>query len=224
MRILVVDDDVELLGLVHKALERDDHQVLTCTSGEAALQLVKEMEPDIVLVDLGLPGISGEELTSKLRCENSRVAILVLTAQSAVSSRVRCLDNGSDDYLTKPFAIAELRARVRALSRRIPKSTSPQYLQCGEIVLDFASRRATKCGEVAPITSREWSILELLASHCGKVVERREIIERVWQQPEDASVQASLEVLIGRIRRKLSVELVATVRGQGYRLEREEQP
>lgn len=224
MRILVVDDDVELLGLVHKALERDDHQVNTCTSGEAALLLVTEKDPDIVLVDLGLPGMSGEELTSRLRSENSRVAILVLTAQSAVSSRVRCLDIGSDDYLTKPFAVAELRARVRALSRRVPKSTSLQHLHCGDIVLDFASRRATKGGEIAPITSREWSILEILAHHRGQVVERREIIERVWKQPEDASVQASLEVLIGRIRRKLSTELVETVRGQGYRLEREELP
>lgn len=224
MRILVVDDDVELLALVRKALERDNHQVHTCTSGESALALVKEIDPDIVLVDLGLPGMSGEQLTSKLRSENSRVAILVLTAQSAVSSRVRCLDNGSDDYLTKPFAIAELRARVRALSRRIPKNTSLAPLQHGEILLDFASRIATMRGQIAPITAREWSILEVLASHWGQMVERREIIERVWQQAEDASTQASLEVLIGRIRRKLSSELIVTVRGQGYRLERQEQP
>jgi DNA-binding response OmpR family regulator len=219
MRVLVVDDDIELLELVKRALERDGHEVWASTTAEQGIELVRSASPEIAVVDLGLPGMSGEELTTQLRQENHPLAILVLTAQSAVSSRVRCLDGGADDYLTKPFAIAELRARVRALSRRVPREAPLQKYVRGEVELDFQGRRATCAKKHAPITAREWAILEILANRSGHVVERREIIERVWNQPEDENTQASLEVLVGRIRRKLDPSLLRTLRGHGYLLE-----
>lgn len=218
MRVLIVDDDTELLQLVKKALERDGHEIFICISGEQALDVARTARPEIALVDLGLPMLSGEQLVTQLRARDSSVAILVVTAQSAVSSRVRCLDHGADDYLVKPFALAELRARVRALSRRIPRVKGTEKLRWKDVELDFAARRATRSGQDAPITAREWAILEVLANRIGQVVERREIIERVWNQPEDENTQASLEVLIGRIRRKLSPDILSTLRGQGYRL------
>jgi len=214
MRVLVVDDDAELLELVERALVRDDHEVRTAESAEQALEILEQDRADLIVLDLGLPGASGEDLCRTLRQRGPSPAILVLTAQSAVSSRVRCLDSGADDYLAKPFAVAELRARVRAVGRRaaVPR---PQLVVSGDVRLDFANRRAQVAGDEAPITAREWAILEVLASERGRVVGRGELLDRLWNQSNGAA-SASLEVLIGRIRRKLGSEMVRTVRGKGY--------
>jgi two-component system OmpR family response regulator len=214
MRVLVVDDDAELLELVERALIRDRHEVLTAASAEQALGVLEEYRADLIVLDLGLPGASGEELCRTLRRRGPSPAILVLTAQSAVSSRVRCLDSGADDYLTKPFAVAELRARVRAVGRRAAVAR-PDLVVSGNVRLDFANRRAQVAGDEAPITAREWAILEVLASERGRVVGRDELLDRLWNQSNGAA-SASLEVLVGRIRRKLGSEIVRTVRGKGY--------
>jgi two-component system OmpR family response regulator len=214
MRVLVVDDDTELLELVERALVRDQHEVFTAASAERALEELPRRDPELVVLDLGLPGASGEELCRALRERGPSPAILILTAQSAVSSRVRCLDSGADDYLTKPFAVAELRARVRALGRRATVSR-PSSITRDELHLDFANRRAFVRGKEAPITAREWAILALLAAERGRVVRRTELLARLWSQ-NDSAAGASLEVLIGRIRKKLGPDLVRTVRGEGY--------
>jgi DNA-binding response OmpR family regulator len=219
MRVLVVDDNSELLELLERALEPDGHDVETATSAEQALEVLSRSSFEILVVDLGLPGMSGNELCRWVRERGSSPLILVLTAQSAVSSRVRSLDEGADDYLTKPFAVAELRARLRALSRRVFVNVRREPFVCGEVVLDFGKRRATVRGTEAPITAREWSILECLLSHQGQVVERRELLRRVWNATDDEALAASLEVLVGRIRRKLTPGIVRTVRGQGYLLD-----
>ncbi|MBN1608937.1 MAG: response regulator transcription factor [Polyangiaceae bacterium] len=216
MRVLVVDDDLELLELVERALGRDKHEVYTATSAEQALEEMARRQPDILVLDLGLPGASGEELCRTLRHGGSRALILILTAQSAVASRVRCLDEGADDYLPKPFAVAELRARVRALSRRTPVARPETFTQ-GSVRLDFVTRRAFVSEVEAPITAREWAILEILAASRGRAVPRSELLGKIWGQDDDASA-ASLEVLVGRIRRKLGGEVVRTVRGRGYSL------
>jgi two-component system OmpR family response regulator len=216
MRVLVIDDDPELLELVERALARDRHEVWTAASGEQALTELARRAPEIVVLDLGLPGLSGEELCREIRRRGSHPLILVLTAQSAVASRVRCLDQGADDYLTKPFAVAELRARVRALSRRT-KVAHPEAFTRGAVRLDFVARRAYVAKTEAPITAREWDILELLAVSRGSVVSRAELLGRIWKHGNE-SAAASLEVLIGRIRRKLGADVVRTVRGTGYSL------
>lgn len=217
MRVLVVDDDEELLELVEHALAKDGHEVAAVVSGEQALQRIPCFGPDLVVLDLGLPGISGEEVCRSLRSEGIGIPILVLTAQSAVASRVRCLDDGADDYLSKPFAVAELRARVRALGRRAGRGKRPTSWSSGVVTLDFLRRRAFVAGQEAPLTAREWSILEVLAVHPGNVVGRAELLHGCGSEPSRAS-GASLEVLIGRIRRKLGEGLVRTLRGEGYAL------
>jgi DNA-binding response OmpR family regulator len=216
MQVLVVDDHQEVLELVERALSRDQHRVVCAGSAEAALSLSAAATPEIAIIDLGLPGASGESLCRVLRERSSAIGILILTAESAVSSRVRCLDAGADDYLTKPFAVAELRARVRALSRRAQR-TEPVVLKQRELELDFGKRRAFVGGKEVPITAREWAILELLAADRGRVVPRIALLERIWKR-NDESAAASLEVLIGRIRKKLGEHSLRTLRGEGYAL------
>lgn len=217
MRVLVVDDDTELLELVERALVRDGQEVDTATSAEEALQSIRRNPPGILVLDLGLPGLSGEELCGRLRAASSSPAILIVTAQSAVASRVRCLDAGADDYITKPFAVAELRARVRALARRATHAPRAEAWSAAGIELDFVKRRALRDGKEAPITSGEWVILEAFVARPGAVVSRTELLQRGRTAPGRAA-GASLEVLVGRIRRKLGDDLVRTVRGEGYAL------
>jgi two-component system, OmpR family, response regulator len=216
MRVLVVDDEDELLDLVQRALLRDGHSVITAGSAFEARRTLEQNHAELLVLDLGLPDGSGQQLCRALRAGGYTAPILVLTAQSAVASRVECLDAGADDYLSKPFAVAELRARVRALGRRSVTVRTFSY-RWQDVFLDFSARRALVRGEEAPVTAREWSILELLAARTGRVVSRSELLESVWGEVSDAA-GASLEVLIARIRRKLSASVIRTVRGEGYAL------
>ncbi len=217
MRILLVDDHVEVLELVARALERDDHRVTTAGSLQAARAALSAEPADLLILDLGLPDGSGEAFCRELRGGGFEAPILVLTARSAVAERVACLDGGADDFLSKPFAVAELRARVRALGRRRSVPRVVVYERPG-LRLHFSERTAWVNGVQAPITSREWSILELLAARRGRVVSRQELLEGVWGDV-DESTSGSLEVLIARIRKKLASDLIRTVRGEGYAFE-----
>jgi two-component system OmpR family response regulator len=217
MRVLVVDDHAEVLELVERALTKDAHEVAVAASLAEAQRQFRTHNPEIVVLDLGLPDGSGETFCRAIRSNSNGPAILILTAENRVASRVRCLDAGADDYLSKPFAVAELRARVRALSRRKSAPARPASFESGDVRLDFAARRAWRAGKEAPITEREWAILEALSVGGGGLVTRAELLERVWRRHGEAEA-ASLEVLIGRIRRKLGVSLVRTVRGEGYAL------
>jgi DNA-binding response OmpR family regulator len=215
VNVVIVDDHAELLELVGRALESDDHTVRTVGTYADAILELERARPDLAILDLGLPDGSGESLCAEIHRKKLASAILVLTAQNAVTSRVRCLDLGADDFLGKPFAVAELRARVRALARRARRGPVAT-VRTKDLELDFARRRASVTGREVALTSREWSILELLASEAtGAVVPRSDLLVGIWGNGDERSA-ASLEVLIGRIRKKLGADTVRTVRGEGY--------
>lgn len=216
MRILVVDDDPELAELVSSTLARDGHRVTTTATLEAAQAALRGTDFHLLVLDLGLPDGSGLTLCRELRAAGSETPILLLTAKSAVAQRVEGLDAGADDYLAKPFAVAELRARVRALARRRDK-TRVDVRHVGDVQLDVSRRRARREELEVELTPREWDILEALAVRHGRVVSRDRLLEDVWGEATDANA-ASLEVLVARIRRKLGKHVVRTARGTGYAL------
>lgn len=218
MRLLVVDDHPELLDLVQRALQRDDHLVQTAASLAAARAALAERTPDLLILDLALPDGTGIALCRELRCAGATFPILLLTAHGEVPQRVAGLDAGADDFLAKPFALAELRARVRALSRRGP-ATRSSVLTLGEVVLDFGGRTARIAGQEVPLTAREWSLIELFASRLGRLITRVDLLEAVWGEVSE-SASASLDVMIARLRRKLGLSNLRTLRGEGYVLER----
>ena len=216
MHILVVDDNDELLQLVATSLEREGHRVASVKTAGAATARLDVETFDVIVLDLGLPDGSGIDVCRTARDNKIATPILILTARSAIDQRVEGLDAGADDFLAKPFAVAELRARVRALGRRtgVPASRTWSH---GNVHLDLPKRRATVNGQEVPLTAKEWRIVEVLASAHGRVVSRPRILEEVWSE-DDASAAASLDVLMTRIRKKLGSETIRTVRGEGYAL------
>jgi len=214
MRVLVVDDEEHVQRVIAQALRADGHAVATAVDLATARELA--FETDVIVLDLNLPDGSGIELCRELRAAGATTPILMLTALTQVASRVRGLDAGADDFVGKPFAVSELRARVRALGRR---GATPRGLVIGlgDVVLDFAGRRARRAGKEVAVTSREWAILEMLAKRGSRVVPKSELLEGVWGEASD-SANDSLEVLIGRLRRKLSTDVIRTLRGEGYAL------
>jgi DNA-binding response OmpR family regulator len=216
VRILVVDDNPELLQLVVTSLEREEHRVTSVKTAAVATARLEDETFDVIVLDLGLPDGSGIDVCRKARDKGIATPILILTARASVDQRVEGLDAGADDFLAKPFAVAELRARVRALGRRtgVP---GPRVWSRGGVELDFLKRQATVSGREVPLTSKEWRILDVLALARGQIVSRSRILEEVWSE-EDASAAASLDVLMTRIRKKLGSDTVRTLRGEGYAL------
>lgn len=216
MRVLLVDDNAELRELVTRALARDGHAVTAVATVAAARSALADGAPEVVVLDLGLPDGSGMDLCRALRAEGERTPILMLTAQGAVARRVEGLEAGADDFLAKPFAVAELRARVRVLGRRGPPAAPSTWRQ-GDVALDFAARRAAVGGAAVPLTAREWALVEYLAARGGRVARRGEILDAVWGT-DSPQASASLDVLAARVRRKLGAGALRTVRGEGYAL------
>jgi len=224
-RAIVVEDDPETRDFVARALREDGLEVQTAARAESARKLVQAGGVDLVVLDVGLPGVTGFELCAELRRGGSAVPILMLTARTDVASRVEGLEAGADDYLGKPFALAELRARVRALLRRRRSEPSETVVSWAGVRLDLRRRRAFRGGEEVPLTPRELELLARLLRARGGVVPRETLLADVWGRdtPEAA---ASLEVIVSRLRRKLSRadggSLVRNVRGVGYALDEEE--
>lgn len=213
MRVLLTEDEPDIASVVARALTRDGHVVSTASSlEEARMALVRGT--DLLLLDLSLPDGSGLTLCREIRAAGAALPILILTALSHVELRVEGLDAGANDYLTKPFAIPELRARVRALGRRAPIPRSFVHVQ-DDVRLDFSGRRASRAGRQIPVTSHEWAILEVLVSRRGDVVSKLELLENVWGESGDAASN-SLEVLVSRLRKKFGTDLIQTLRHQGY--------
>jgi DNA-binding response OmpR family regulator len=213
--LLVVEDDEAISQPLVRTLIREGHEVAAATSGEAALELAGESAPDLVVLDVGLPGIDGIEVCRRLSERRPRPAILMLTARSSELDEVLGLDAGADDYLIKPFTLAVLTARVRALLRR--GDTGPA--EAGGVRIDPAARRAWRDGQELELSPKEFDLLELLVGRAGEAVRREEIMDRVWDENWWGPTK-TLDTHIGWLRRKLGdPDRITTVRGVGFRFE-----
>ena len=180
-RILVVEDEPAILRGLADNLRREQHEVFTAEDGEEGYRLVSEKRPDLVILDLMLPTLSGYEVCRKMRAEGMTMPILILTARGEETDRVLGLDLGADDYIVKPFSVRELLARVRAHLRRAqPGRSAPDHIAVGEVAVDFRSYEARRAGEPLQMTRREFQALRLLVSRPGEVVTREEMLEQVW--------------------------------------------
>jgi two-component system response regulator MprA len=219
MRILVVDDDRALRDALRRVLTLAGYEAQCAADGEQAIELVVQAVPDAVMLDVGLPGIDGLEVCRRLRRLGNRVPILMLTARDAVSDRIDGLDAGADDYLVKPFDVEELKARVRALLRRVGPEGDPDALSFAEVRLDSARHGAAVGDEFTELTRTEYQLLELMMLNPKRVLEHSLIYDRVWGYDFGPASNA-LRVYVGYLRRKLQVlgarELIHTVRGVGY--------
>lgn len=215
MRILVVEDDALLAEGLVKALRGSGHNVELANTGAGALLALRASDLDLMVLDIGLPDMSGFDVLRRLRLQHHTVNVLVLTARDAVEDRVRGLDLGADDYLTKPFSIDEFEARVRALLRRPSMPSSP--VELGPLEFDLAARRVKVKGRAIELTPREWTLLELFVSKPGRVLSKEQIAERVFGEDEQLSANA-IEVYVSRLRAKLDAAgaQLRTVRGFGY--------
>ncbi len=219
MRLLLVEDDARLADLLGRSLREQGYAVDIVGDGESAIVEAAVNPYDVVVLDVQLPKRSGFEVCAELRKRRNRVPILMLTSRDAVTDRVAGLDAGADDYLTKPFDLTELHARVRALLRRMPELT-PQVVNVGNLMVDLGAQRAERGGRVLPLTTKEYVLLEYLARNAGRVIGRAELVEHVWDENHDPFNNA-LEVFINRLRKKLDdggPPLIHTRRGAGYLL------
>jgi DNA-binding response OmpR family regulator len=220
MRVLVIEDERKVSSFIARSLREQSYQVDTAETGERAVTMVRESAYQAILLDLRLPGMSGIEVCRELRQAGIETPILILTARSLVDQRVEGLDAGADDYMIKPFALTELHARVRALTRRGLHNRSA-ILHIGEVEMDRHRRRVTYQGCILSLTPKEFSLLELLMLRAPEPVGRTEIIEHAWSYGFDTETNL-VEVYINRLRQKLSAvspeNIVHTVRGVGYRL------
>jgi len=219
VRVAVVEDDREMRELLRDALGRQGYTVTAVGGGAAASELVGAGTADAVILDVWLPDANGVELCRGWRQSGVRIPILMLTARTDVASRVAGLDAGADDYLGKPFALAELRARLGALLRRGGRPLRGEVFRRGSVAVDFGRRQAWVGGEEVAVTRRELEVLERLAEARGHAVSRDELLQDVWGE-SSRETAASLEVMVARLRRKLErpggCAIVRTVRGYGY--------
>ncbi len=218
VRILLVEDDPALASSVSRALQSQGYAVDCTNRGEPVAHSLQRDPYDLLVLDVGLPGIDGFEVLRRVRAQGTQVPALILTARDAVDDRVRGLDMGADDYMTKPFALPELLARIRALSRR-KQIQADTKLTHGPLTLDTSARRAWLSGKALELSAREWAVLEFLMRRLEQVVSKDQIIQAVvgWEELSDNAV----EVYVSRLRAKLEPAgiKIRTVRGFGYMLE-----
>ena len=222
MRLLVVEDDKKLGAYVVKGLQEAGFAVDHCADGEEGLVMATGNEYDAAIVDIMLPSLNGLALVQELRKQHSTVPVLFLSAKASVDDRVKGLQTGGDDYLTKPFAFAELLARVQALVRRGSRATEPTTLHVGDLTLDLLSRKVTRAGTKIELQAREFALLEYLMRNAGRVVTKTMILSHVWDYSFDPQTNV-VDVLVCRVRNKVDKDfepkLIRTMRGMGYVLE-----
>jgi len=221
-RILLVDDDRPLVRALRISLEARGYDLDVAGSGEAALDLAAHRHPDVILLDLGLPGIDGVDVIRALRGW-SEVPVIVLSARHQGSTKVDALDAGADDYVTKPFAMDELLARIRVALRRGTPTEEVASVDTADFSIDLAARKVDRHGERVHLTPKEWELVERLVRHPGRLVSQHQLLHDVWG-PEYATETDYLRVLLARVRRKLEPDPAHPVHfltepGMGYRFE-----
>ena len=219
MRVLLVEDDPTIAAFVAKGLREAGFAVDEAADGETGLTLAREQKFDAAIVDVMLPRLDGLSLIDALRGRGIRTPVLILSAKRSVDDRVRGLQAGGDDYLTKPFAFAELLARVQALIRRSTGAAEPTTLTAGDLTLDLLTREVRRDGNLVELRPREYALLEYLLRHTGKVLTKTMILSHVWGYNFDPNTNV-VDVLVSRLREKIDrsfePKLIHTVRGVGY--------
>jgi DNA-binding response OmpR family regulator len=218
MRVLVIEDEQKMADLIKRGLEEEGMEVETAYDGESGLEAAKSGNHDLIVLDLGLPGRDGLEISHELRESGLKTPILILTAQDSTEMKVRGLDSGADDYLTKPFAFAEMLARIRALLRRT-QSEDTTKLQIGDLILNLINRRVSRAGNEVQLTNKEFSLLEYFMRHPDEILSRETLSEKVWEETFDTLTNV-IDVYINYLRNKVDrhyePKLIHTVRGIGY--------
>jgi DNA-binding response OmpR family regulator len=221
MRILVIEDEGQLSRHLTSMLTRNNHQVTAQNDGAAGLQEALRTQPDLVVLDLGLPGMSGWEVLANLHAQASPSRVLILTARGEVGDRVKGLKAGADDYLTKPFSMEEFIARVEALGRRGLAPTAADALEVSDLRMDVIRRKVRRAGREIALSPREFELLQVMMQEPGRVFSRTELCERVWQRDYEYDTR-TVEIFIARLRKKIDSgtepPLVHTVRSVGYTL------
>ncbi|PCI21580.1 MAG: DNA-binding response regulator [Piscirickettsiaceae bacterium] len=219
MRALVIEDDLSLQEQLVSALTNNGFAVDCANNGQDAIYFGEEYPLDVAIIDIGLPDISGIDVIKKLRANNIKFPILILTARTRWEEKVEGLEAGADDYLVKPFHIEELLARINALVRRSAGWATPQLI-CGPILLDTSAQQVTVNSQQVELTAYEYKMLEYMMMHSGRVISKTELTDHVYEQDFDRDSNV-IEVFIGRLRKKLDpneeLKPIETLRGRGYR-------
>jgi DNA-binding response OmpR family regulator len=222
-RIIVIEDDLAILRGLRDNLEYESYEVYTATDGEQGYRLIQKHHPHLIVLDLMMPRMSGYELCRKVRSEGIATPILMLTARSEEADRVQGFDIGADDYVTKPFSVPELLARIRAILRRVQPSTAlPDHLRFDDVFVDFKRFEAVKAGQVLKLSRKEFGVLRLLAARVGQVVTRNELLDEVWGHDSFPTTR-TVDNHIASLRSKLEDDSskprhLITVHGVGYKL------
>jgi DNA-binding response OmpR family regulator len=218
MRVLVIEDEQKMADLIKRGLEEEGMEVETAYEGDSGLNAGKTGNHDLIILDLGLPGRDGLDISREIRASGIKTPILILTAQDSTEMKVKGLDSGADDYLTKPFAFTEMLARIRALQRRTQSEDSTK-LQIGDLSLNLINRRAARAGNEVQLTNKEFSLLEFFMRHPDEILSREILSEKVWEETFDTLTNV-IDVYINYLRNKIDrhyePKLIHTVRGVGY--------
>jgi len=220
-RILIVEDEERISSFLAKGLRAEGHVTTTVGDGRDGLDLALGGDVDLVILDIGLPGIDGFEVLERLRAQGSTVPVIVLTARDSVGDTVSALDGGADDYMPKPFRFAELLARVRLRLRQGPDASAPrdEVLAAGGVTLDLRTRRAAAGGRQVDLSAREFRLAEMFMTNAGQVLSREQLLDHVWGMDFDPGSNV-VDVYVGYLRKKLGTGTITTVRGMGYRFNR----
>ncbi len=220
-RILVIDDELAIRRFLKISLEAEGHTYLEAGTGQNGLVAAATQRPELVILDLGLPDMDGSMVLKRLR-EWSDVPVIVLTVKDSETDKVALLDAGADDYLTKPFGVPELLARVRVALRHKQSTSAEPVFRTGDLLIDFTDRTVSICGEIIHLTATEYELLRILAQHAGKVITQRQLLKEIWG-PQALDQSQYLRVYIAQLRKKLerdpsSPDRIITEPGVGYRL------